>query len=540
MSDNAIVVHNQQSNILTRIGAPQERQYLIQIMAEQMGIPASEATRTDVIALLGAAAQHTMQFGWIPGIHTHVQKFESPESKARRSKDQTIPASYTYTLVVGEKAWKDSGTRWRERGVQWRYQRKPMTPQEVAEEARLQGFGEKVAGNSYGFWSRIIVMGQDDPQNDDDPTWSAGVWFGKIKTGQYWREDALPTGVSARDVAMRRADKRAMTQSTLTLLPLDDLSPEARIGRLADNLRGEAEVRGRLSAPMPKHLDVVMEDDGDAIWAIEPSKEARARPAQDTRVHGQEPAPENVSARPRFDEEDFWGGDVIAVAGEVEEAEEPSARPVHGQEPAPENPSARPPEPASARPDDRAEKCPVCFAPPGKAHTKKCTNQNASARPEQIHDPEPAPSSARPEVSPENPSARPAEFVQKPLDQNERIYARLTTIYGSSIPLTTITKEFIRHCRNSDSDSAMSMSALYYQAIIDIMGERLGATENEVDMMVAVLCGYMPTVKRLPGQLVHGYLIRNLREGSDRVLEALAEIMELCQEIYLEETSDGE
>lgn len=523
MSDNAIVVHNQQSNILTRIGAPQERQYLIQIMAEQMGIPASEATRTDVIALLGAAAQHTMQFGWIPGIHTHVQKFESPESKARRNKDQNIPASYTYTLVVGEKAWKDSGTRWRERGVAWRYQRKPMTPQEVAEEARLQGFGEKVAGNSYGFWSRIIVLGQDDPQNDDDPTWSAGVWFGKIKTGQYWREDALPTGVSARDVAMRRADKRAMTQSTLTLLPLDDLSPEARIGKLTDNLRGEAEVRGRLSAPMPKHLDVVMEDDGDAIWAIEPSKSASARPAQDTRVHGQEPAPENVSARPRFDEEDFWGGDVIAIAGEVEEPEEASARPVHGQEPAPENPSARP--------DDRAEKCPVCFAPAGKAHTKKCTNQNASARP--------AEPSARPEVAPEKVSARPQEPVQKPLDQNERIYGRLSTLYGSSVPLAPNTKEFIRRCRHSDVDSATTMSAKTYREVIDLLAERLGASDAETDMIIAVLCGFMPTFKKMPGHLVQGYLAKALRSDDTKAYEALAEIMELCQEVYLEETSDG-
>lgn len=479
-----------QSGVLSRIGTPDEREYLMQIMAEQIGIPAKDANRTDVIALLGAMVQRTMQYGWVPGIHAHVQKFETERSREARKKNPNAEAVYSYTLVDGEKAYKDSGTRWRDRGVQWRYQRKPMSKEEVKEEARLQGYTEALAANSYGMWSRIIILGQDDPADDFDPLWSVGMYFGKIKAGKYWRDDIIPTGVSSRDIAIRRADKRAMMQSTLTLLPVDDLAPQQRIVKLVDDLRYEHNNRERASLPLQAPSKVTYEDDGDVLWA---STDAR---------------PETSGARLQIGSPE---SEVVDMDGEVwaEPSEEDDA-PIEGGDYATltDPPGARPAV-SGARPVNNSDgPCPECHAPVGKVHGSGCTAtaptvEAPGARPEAPV--APAPASARPEA----PAAK-----LSPLEE------KLIGIYAST-KIKDI-KELMRKTRNADKDSSMKMSDKYLDALTVVIREALEfADKDEAYMLLTALLGYPINDKEKPGQLVHGFLNKPLRDREEKTVKAL-------------------
>lgn len=538
MTESTSLVLHSQTGVLSRIGTPQERTYLIEIMAQQIGIPRSDAGRADVIALLGAAAQRTMQYGWVPGIHMHVQKFETDKSKKARERDPKLSPVYTYTLVDGEKAWKDSGTRWRDRGVNWRYQRKPMTLEEVAEEARLMGFTDKIASNSFGIWSRIIIEGQDDPNDQDNPFWSAGVYFGKVRAGKFWYFDALPSGTSARDVALRRADKHAMMQSQLTLLPVDDMGPSARIHKLEEALRNEAAARVRVEAIQQHPQRALVEDDGDMLWADEPT--ATARPAAPVVEVSEAHAPVDM---------DFYG-DVVAEPDEDDEPLEADARPVHGHEKSGARPGGEP-ENLGARPGATSEKsgarpvnsgpgsCPSCHAPEGKLHATQCTAsapENSGARPAAS-----APEvDARPEQTPKKVDARPAASArpQEP-DPASALYQSITRIYTSDIPLTNAVTNLIRKARNAHTDSAVMMSAKYMQTVYTVLGETLWADGDEVDLLLAALLGFRITSDRRPGQLVHGHIIKPIRDDNKEFIAALTMLLEICRGIMGEHIEEA-
>lgn len=500
-----LTIHNPNSSVLQRIGTPDERKYLIEIMAETIGIPAEDAERTDVIALLAAAAQRTMQFGWLPGVHMHVQKFETSKSSEARKKNPNLRPVYSYTLVDGEKAWKDSGNRWRViYNVNWRYQRRPMTLAEVKEEARLQGFTEAIAPNSYGFWSRIIIDGQDDPKDADNPIWSAGVYFGKVKAGNFWRADIIPTGASSRDVALRRADKRAMMQSTLTLLPLDDLAPNIRLQQLTDTLRREGESKARMAQPIERPQLVDTEDDGDQLWA---SPNARpARPAA------------------RFDEEDFGMGEGLFHAEPDEEDDAPleaDARPLA--------PAARPettPEAPAARPLNTADgPCPECHAPTGKLHATNCAiaKEGIGARPE-----------TPPAVAPEAPAARPEPLKAEPIASDH--FLKIVAQADVAKAFDWETNEFIRKARNSDKDSAMQMSKTYLDGLIVMLRADLPTTDDEeVLWVLSMLVGYPVSHKNRPGQFVHSHIVKALRNADQSTLASLRAILELCRALVVAE-----
>lgn len=320
---------NYETGALARIGNPNERQYLIEIMTESLGIPARDASRTDVLALLANAAQRSLQYGWLPGVHMHVQKFESKASKEARAANPKLEPQYTYTLVDGEKAWKDSGARWMyAHGILWRYQHKPMSRAEVVEEARLIGLPEKeIAGNAYGIWCRILMPG-DDAADPDTPMWSAGVYLGKIRVGNYFNLDALPTGNSSREVARRRAAKRAMMESQLTLIPLDNRSTEERAAQLTDHLRMQAEQR-RAAEAITVERKFNREPDGQIL---------RLGSGEGATDGEWEPSETTVDADVDF-----------GMGGKTDEPE-----------------AAQPPQTAQ-------EACPECHAPAGKPHTKKCS-----------------------------------------------------------------------------------------------------------------------------------------------------------------------
>lgn len=251
-------IQTYQTNVLQRVGTPEERAYLLEIMAEQLGIPSTETTNPQALACMANAVQRSIQYGWIPGVHMHVISFTRNKGKQN---EETV-----YTLVDGEKGHWDNATRWRlKHGVNWRIQHKLMNKEELGQNIAMTGFQEAAPSHAYGIWARVIIIGQDDPKDEVDPLYSAGLWFGKMKTGNYWNEDRLPTGVTSRDVAIRRADKRALMQSQLTLIPLDDLTNTERMEQLIDGLQDQHQQDERNDAPLYREIPD-REEDGDVIF----------------------------------------------------------------------------------------------------------------------------------------------------------------------------------------------------------------------------------------------------------------------------------
>jgi hypothetical protein len=258
----------------TALGSTQEeeRAYLLGIMAEQLGIPAEDSHKPKVQALIANAVDRNREFGWKPGIHMHVQSFMANVKDDRNQ--NTGEKERVYVLVDGEKSWRDSIAQWRiQHGVILRYQRKPMSMQEVEIEARSMGFQKPIPNNAAGVWCRIIEHGVDNPNDPDFPEWSSGIWFGSIKTGTYFSNDNLPTGVTPRDVAIRRADKRSAMQSTFVLLPVDQRTPDERSADLARTHEAEAKYRNPTPPDTAQVQRYVVEEDGDILWAsTEPEK----------------------------------------------------------------------------------------------------------------------------------------------------------------------------------------------------------------------------------------------------------------------------
>lgn len=260
------------TGILQRIGNENERGYLLKVYAEMLGVPSAVADRTDVVAVVAQAAQRSVQFGWQPGVHMHVFPFRR-KIRAGEESDGGDGKIAEYTLVDGEKAWWDSAARWRdERGVKWAPMYKPMTVAEIKNECAAMGVD--YTQQCYGEYCKIVVQDEfrilaeiigNEAALDSIP-WAAGVYTGKKKIGKFWAEDSLPTGVSVKDVARRRAGKRALMQSSLTLIPLDNHTESQRVRQITDDLRREAEHQQKYTA-LP--VDTSPSLDDDCVFVVE-------------------------------------------------------------------------------------------------------------------------------------------------------------------------------------------------------------------------------------------------------------------------------
>ena len=253
----------------------QERAYLLGIMAEQLGIPAEDSLKPKVQGLIANAVERNREFGWKPGIHMHVQSFMANVKDERNQ--NTGEKERTYVLVDGEKSWRDSIAQWRiQHGVILRYQRKTMSKEELEVEVRSMGFQKQIPTNAAGVWCRIVEHGVDDPQDMDFPEWSSGIWFGFMKAGPYFKDDGIPTGVTPRDVAIRRADKRAAMQSTFVLLPVDQRTPDERSADLTRTHLAEMAHKNPTPPDTAQAQRYVVEEDGDILYAQEGSTTPQA------------------------------------------------------------------------------------------------------------------------------------------------------------------------------------------------------------------------------------------------------------------------
>lgn len=92
--------------------------------------------------------------------------------------------------------------------------------------------------------------------------------------------------------------------------------------------------------------------------------------------------------------------------------------------------------------------------------------------------------------------------------------------------------EVVRKCRNADSDSAMKMSDSYFKALLMVMREALEAHDDaECRELLTLLVGYPVHGQNRPGQLVHGFLVKPLRDRDPKWIAPLKGMLELTRSI---------
>lgn len=285
-----------ESRVLARMGDPKRNAAALQILGQSLGIPARAWSEDpDIHGSMVTAIQLVANYGMMPGTHFHAV----PRNKKVKNPQGQDAWVETWTIQVGEKAWKDSAHR---HGTTYRIQHKPMTKEELDVHCRSRGMpAADVSPHATGVWARVITKEEIEwgLVTEDSPVWAAGTWTGLIEAGYKWRQDGLPTGTTPADVAVRRADKRALMQSTLTLIPLDERHPDERLNALADNLaervdQQEEEQRSILNQQRRYRDD----DNGDIIFAVDPGP-----------VNGngaQPPAPEDGDGDNPFDDVPQW------------------------------------------------------------------------------------------------------------------------------------------------------------------------------------------------------------------------------------------
>lgn len=177
------------------------------------------------------------------------------------------------------------------------------------------------------------------------------------------------------------------------------------------------------------------------------------------------------------------------------------------------------PEVHGARPVNNSDgPCPECHAPVGKMHASGCT---ATASVAEAPGARPQPSGARPE----QPSARSENGTPK----LSALDAELIGIATRTMPKTV--SELIRKTRNADKDSSLKMGDKYLEALVLSLNESIGVdTVADAYALLTALLGYPVNAKNRPGQLVHGFLIKPLRDRNEEMIKPLSVLLAMVKE----------
>lgn len=184
----------------------------------------------------------------------------------------------------------------------------------------------------------------------------------------------------------------------------------------------------------------------------------------------------------------------------------------------PPDPGARP-EVHGARPVNNSDgPCPECHAPVGKLHASGCT---ATAPMAEAPGARSQPSGARLE----QPGARSENGTPK----LSALDAELIAIATQQLPKAV--SELIRKTRNADKDSSLKMGDKYLEALVLVLNESIGVdTVADAYALLTALLGYPVDTKNKPGQLVHGYLIKPLRDRNEEMMKPLSVLLALVRE----------
>ena len=130
--------------------------------------------------------------------------------------------------------------------------------------------------------------------------------------------------------------------------------------------------------------------------------------------------------------------------------------------------------------------------------------------------------------------------MQAMASNSENIVSDLVAnIYASGHELSKTTGEFMRKARNAEKDSVSRMTKSQLYALRTMLHQTLDCMTEEANLLLTALLGYEPSESKLPGQLVHGYLIKPLRDHDDKAIEALEQLLEIIREIQGEWIADN-
>lgn len=263
---------------------------------------------------------------------------------------------------------------------------------------------------------------------------------------------------------------------------------------------------------------------------------------------GAAPAPAQAARQPRFEEETFERPQASAPAPEEGE-DDSDLWEVDGARPEEATPDARPaPQDSGARPATNGARpvnnsngpCPECHAPVGRPHGSGCKAANSGARPAEsgarpggVDPGPPAEPSARPAAAPENSGARP-EVSQPQLIFGGQVYADVARISQEIKDLPKEVSELIRKARNAEQDSSTKMSLTYYRSLITLLVSTFSLDpDEEAELLLTALIGRQINADARPGQLVHGYLIKPLRDQDEAFALTINDLLFYCRDIVM-------
>lgn len=265
--------------VLARLGDERQRRAALTVLGQALGIPsrAFDDPRTGVHGALTRAIQFVGEYAFVPGEDFHaVPRYTNVAPKSAPPEWLEV-----WTIQLGEKAWKKSAHR---HGVEWEFEVKPMTPAEVAQELDTMGVPANQRNpHAVGWWARVVTERMVKWNLDRGP-YSAGLWFGSILQGSKWHDDRIPTGTTASDVALRRAHKKAIMRSSLSLQPLDERTPDERYTALVENLRDTVEENERINQ-VPDSYD---KTDDQGLFAMPNPQEQAAAAVREEKNQGPE------------------------------------------------------------------------------------------------------------------------------------------------------------------------------------------------------------------------------------------------------------
>lgn len=272
------VVREPVDAVLAKLGISDERnRAFIMSQAAVMKVDTGLLDIPENVAEVVKSAKYTQEYGFMPGIHLHMQTFKS-KAKRKGANGATVEVwEERVTLVVGEQAYKASA---RQHAAAERdyidFETETMTREELIAYVSANMPDVELTEEDRGARARVLsykgaeiakMMGKKY-----DPEWSYGFCFMKGVPKVYEGKksypksdrDRIPNQRTALDVAVRRAVKAAVMRK-YPLVPIDKRSTEQRQMAVIDLAATETD-DDRHAAPIAGK-SVNYEDDGDILYA---------------------------------------------------------------------------------------------------------------------------------------------------------------------------------------------------------------------------------------------------------------------------------
>lgn len=115
-----------------------------------------------------------------------------------------------------------------------------------------------------------------------------------------------------------------------------------------------------------------------------------------------------------------------------------------------------------------------------------------------------------------------------------QVYADVARISQEIKDLPKEVSELIRKARNAEQDSSTKMSLTYYRSLITLLVSTFSLDpDEEAELLLTALIGRQINADARPGQLVHGYLIKPLRDQDEAFALTINDLLFYCRDIVM-------